>query len=84
MVNGISYLSGCITRYGEHAYCSEKTIGLYSFTKSMHGFMLVAALEKQFLGFKPQLIKNLVPECSDNRWDKVTVEHALDMTTGNF
>jgi hypothetical protein len=84
LVNGISYLSGCITRYGEHPYCSEKTIGLYSFTKSMHGFMLVAALEKQFPGFKTQLIKDLVPECSDSRWDNVTVEHALDMTTGNF
>lgn len=84
LVNGVSYLSGCITRYGEHPYCSEKTIGLYSFTKSIHGFMVVAALEKQFPGFKSQLIKDLVPECSDSRWDNVTVEHALDMTTGNF
>lgn len=84
LVNGTSYIAGCTTRYGNHPYCSEKTIGLYSFTKSIHGFMVVAAIEKQYPGFKSQLIKGLVPECSDSRWDKVTVEHALDMATGNY
>lgn len=84
LVNGTSYIDGCTTRYGDHPYCSEKTIGIYSFTKTMHGFMVVAALEKQYPGFKNTLIKDLVPECSDNRWDGVTVEHALDMTTGNY
>ena len=84
LVNNISYVDGCTTRYGEHPYCSEKTIGIYSFTKSMHAFMIVAALEKQYPGFKSQLIKDLVPECSDSRWNGVTVEHALDMATGNY
>jgi len=84
LVNGISYIDGCTTRYGEHPYCSEKTIGIYSFTKTIHGFMVVAALEKQYPGFKSLLIKDLVPECSDSRWDGVTVEHALDMATGNY
>jgi hypothetical protein len=84
LVNGISYIDGCITRYGDHPYCADKTVGVYSFTKSMHAFMIVAAMEKQYPGFKSQLIKDLVPECSDSRWNGVTVEHALDMATGNY
>lgn len=84
LVNGISYIDGCTTRYGDHPYCADQTIGIYSFTKSMHAFIAVAALEKQYPGFKSQLIQNLVPECSDNRWNGVTVEHALDMATGNY
>lgn len=84
LVNGVSYIDGCTTRYGEHPYCSEKTTGIYSFTKTIHGFMAVAALEKQYPGFKNSLIQDLVPECSDSRWHGVTVENALDMATGNY
>lgn len=85
LVNGISYSDGCITRYGSHPYCSEKTVGIYSFTKSMHAFMVVAALENQYPGFKNELISDLVPECAgESRWNGVTVEHALDMSTGNY
>jgi len=84
LVNGISYIDGCTTRYGEHPFCPEKTVGVYSLTKSMHGFMIVAAMEKLYPGFKEQLIGDLVPECSDSRWNGVTVEHALDMATGNY
>ena len=84
LVNGTSYVEGCTTRYGEHPYCMDKTIGIYSFTKSMHGFMIVAALEKQYPGFKSELIKDWVPECSGSQWNGVTIEHALDMATGNY
>ena len=84
LVDGTNYIDGCTTRYGDHPYCSEKTIGLYSFTKTIHGFLLVAALEKQYPGFKNTPIKSLVPECSDSRWNNVTVEQALDMATGNY
>jgi len=84
LVNGINYVDGCTTRYGTHPYCTEKTIGIYSFTKTIHGFLVVAALEKKYPGFKKQLIKDLVPECSDTRWNNVTIEHALDMATGNY
>lgn len=84
LVNGTSYVDGCTTRYGTHPYCNEKTVGIYSFTKSIHAFMVVAALEKRYPGFKNQLIKDLVPECSDSRWNGVTVENALDMATGNY
>lgn len=84
LVDGTNYIDGCTTRYGEHPYCSEKTIGLYSFTKTIHAFLLVAALEKQYPGFKSTPIKSLVAECSDSRWNNVTVEQALDMATGNY
>lgn len=84
LVNGISYIDGCTTRYGEHPYCPEKTIGIYSFTKTIHGFLVVAALEKQYPSFKNMFIQELVPECADNRWHGVTIEHALDMATGNY
>ncbi|TLU64583.1 beta-lactamase family protein [Thalassotalea litorea] len=85
LVKGTSYTEGCTTRYGTHPYCKDKTIGVYSFTKSMYAFMIVAALEHRYPGFKQELIKDLVPECAnDSRWDGVTVEHALDMATGNY
>lgn len=84
LVNNTSYVAGCDTRYGEHPYCQDKTVGVYSFTKSMHAFAVVAALEQRFPGFKNMTIQDLVPECSDERWQGVTVEHALDMATGNY
>lgn len=85
LVNGTNYIDGCSTRYGSHPYCQDKTIGVYSFTKSMHAFMIVAALELQYPGFKNQLLSDLVPECQGNsHWNGVTVEHALDMATGNY
>ncbi len=85
LVNGISYMDGCTTRYGTHPFCADKTVGIYSFTKSIHAFMVVAALEQRYPGFKNQLISSLVPECAgDSRWNGVTVEHALDMATGNY
>lgn len=84
LVNNTSYSSGCYTRYGEHPYCQDRTVGVYSFTKSVHAFTVVAALEKRFPGFKNWAIKDLVPECHDKRWQGVTVEHALDMATGNY
>lgn len=84
LVNDTSYIAGCNTRYGKHPYCQDRTVGVYSFTKSVHAFMVVAALEQRFPGFKGMAIQSLVPECSDKRWQGVTVEHALDMATGNY
>lgn len=84
LVNNTSYVAGCDTRYGKHPYCQDRTVGVYSFTKSVHAFTVVAALEQRFPGFKKTAIQTLVPECSDKRWQGVTVEHALDMATGNY
>lgn len=83
-VNGVFYTDGCATRYGEHPYCTDKTIALYSFTKSIHAFLMVAAIEALYPGFRHELIQTWIPECADARWDNVTIENALDMATGNY
>jgi len=85
IVNGISYIDGCNTRFGKHPFCSEMTTSLYSITKSIFSSLAVMRAEKLWPGFKNESIASLVPECvSSGNWDDVSIENALDMATGNY
>jgi hypothetical protein len=84
--NGVNYVSGCPTRFGEYAFCNEMRLPSYSIAKS--AFAGVASMRLGQL-YGPDvfnyLIKDFVPEhAMGGRWDATTFKHALDMATGNY
>jgi hypothetical protein len=86
LFNGVNYVSGCHTRFGEYAYCSEIRLPSYSTAKS--AFNNVAAMRLGQIygtGVYGQLVRDYLPEYTvGGDWASVTFDHALDMATGNF
>ncbi len=83
-VDGVNYTSGCKTRQGDYPYCSVMAFPSYSVAKSMAGGIGLMALEKQYPGVKNEKVSALIPECPSSKWGDVTLEHTLDMATGNY
>jgi hypothetical protein len=87
VVNGVNYLGGCQTRFGAYPYCESMRATSYSTAKS--AFVSVA-LMRLAQKYGPEvtglLIKDYVPEysASPGDWDKVTFNHNIDMSTGNY
>lgn len=82
--DGVHYRGGCTTRYGSYPYCEQLLLPSYSTAKSAFGGLALMRLEKKYPGIKSQLIKNLVSQCNLSKWNNVTLEHTLDMATGNY
>jgi len=83
LIDGVHYAGGCNTPFGEYPYCDEMTIPSYSTAKSLVGGLGLMLLEQAYPGAAATPIAGLVPECGDS-WEDVTIEHALDMTTGHY
>jgi hypothetical protein len=87
VVNGVNYLGGCQTRFGVYPYCESMRATSYSTAKS--AFVSVALMRlAQLYGsdVSELLIKDYVPEyaASPGDWERVTFNHTIDMTTGNY
>jgi hypothetical protein len=86
VISGVNYVSGCQTRFGEYAYCSEMRLPSYSTAKS--AFNNVAAMRLGQIygtGVYSQLIRDYLPQyTAGGDWTSVTIDNALDMATGNF
>jgi hypothetical protein len=83
IIDGIHYTGGCATPFGDYPYCDELALPSFSTAKSLVGGLALMRAEKLYPGTASALIKDYVPECSGG-WDGVTIEHALDMTTGHY
>jgi len=83
IIDGVHYTGGCNTPYGEYPYCDEMALPSYSTAKSLVGGLGLMLMEKQYPGTADSSIIEYVPECGPS-WDGVTIEHALDMTTGHY
>jgi beta-lactamase family protein len=83
VIDGIHYVGGCNTPNGVYPYCDEMALPSYSTAKSFVGGLGLMLAEKKYPGTASALITEHVPECGDD-WDGVTIEHALDMTTGHY
>jgi hypothetical protein len=87
VVNGVNYLGGCQTRFGVYPYCESMRATSYSTAKS--AFVSVA-LMRLAQKYGPEvanlLIKDYVPEfsASPGEWERVTFNHTIDMSTGNY
>ena len=87
VINGINYVSGCRTRYGEYAYCESMRLPSYSTAKSAFaGLALMALGQKYGPGVYDLLIKDYIAETppATGSWSMVTIRNALDMSTGNY
>jgi hypothetical protein len=87
VINGINYVSGCQTRYGEYAYCEEMRLPSYSTAKSAFAAVALMHLGQKYgTGVYSLLIKDYVPEAAlaAGDWSAVTFQNTLDMSTGNY
>jgi hypothetical protein len=87
VINGINYVSGCQTRYGEYAFC--ESLRLPSFSTAKSAFAAVALMrlgQKYGRGVADLLIQDYLPETATSAgdWAAVTFQNALDMSTGNY
>lgn len=87
VVNGVNYVGGCQTRFGVYPYCEWMRATSYSTAKS--AFVSVALMRLAQI-YDPEvvdlLIKDYVPEyaASPGDWQRVTFNHVVDMSTGNY
>lgn len=54
----------------------------FSMAKSVIGMLIGCAIEDGFIRDVQQPVTDFVPEMAENGWDKVTLEHVLQMTSG--
>ena len=83
LIDGTHYVSDCATPYGTYPYCDDMAVPSYSTAKSVVAGFSLMLLEAKYPGAADAQIADLVPECGED-WEGVTIEHALDMTTGHF
>jgi CubicO group peptidase (beta-lactamase class C family) len=87
LINGINYVSGCRTRFGQYAYCESLRLPSYSIAKSAFAAVALMHLGQKYnTGVYDLLIKDYVPESASatGDWSAVTFRNALDMSTGNY
>ena len=83
VVDDTHYVSDCRTPYGDYPFCDDMALPSYSTAKSVVAGFGLMALEAIYPGAAATSIASLVPQCGET-WRDVTIEHALDMTTGHF
>ena len=83
VVDGVHYRSACATRYGDYPACEVIDLPSYSTAKSVFGGVALMRLEKLYPGSAATEIAAHVPQCARG-WARVTLEQALDMTTGHY
>lgn len=86
VINGVNYIAGCRTRFGEYAFCGDMRLPSYSIAKSVFaGVALMRLGELYGTSVYNQLIKSFIPECSiGGKWDATTFNNTSDMATGNY
>jgi hypothetical protein len=85
VIDNTNYVGGCETRYGVYPFCEVLNVPSYSTAKSISAGLGLMRMEKIYPGTKKKLISDLIPACaSAGNWSDVTIENAVDMTTGNY
>jgi inosine-uridine nucleoside N-ribohydrolase len=87
LVNGVNYLGGCQARFGVYPYCESMRATSYSTAKSAFVSLAVMRLAQKYdpeIG--DSLIKDYISEyaSSSGDWERVTFDHTIDMSTGNY
>lgn len=85
VIDGVRYSGGCPTRFGPYPYCDRMVLPSYSLAKTIFAASAFMQLEQHFPGAGGLLVTDYVPACRlDGRWEGVTLNHLLDMSSGNF
>ena len=88
IVDGQIYLDDCHTRSGTYPFCDTVFLPTYSITKTLHLGVGLAAIAQEFEADPyDELLSEMLPEAfalAEGDWSAVTIEHALDMTTGHY
>ena len=86
VINGINYVSGCPTRFGEYAFCADMRLPSYSIAKSVFAGVALMRLGQLYgRGVYSELVKSFVPQyVLGGKWDATTFGNTSDMATGNF
>ncbi|WP_141713160.1 beta-lactamase family protein [Streptomyces sparsogenes] len=84
--DGVNYVGGCQTRRGQYPFCGQMLLPSYSTAKSAFASTAMLRLAQRYgTGVADQRLTDLVPETAGKRaWSGVTINHALDMSTGNY
>lgn len=83
--DGVNYVGDCPTRQGAYPFCSQLLLPSYSTAKSAFGGLALMHLAQKYgPDVSEELLEDHIPEASAPSWDDVTIDHALDMTTGNY
>lgn len=84
-VDGMHYVGGCTTRYGTYPYCESLVVPSYSAAKTAFAGVALMRLEKKLPGTRNEYVASWVSNCASNgNWSDVTLNHVLDMATGNY
>jgi hypothetical protein len=83
LIDDTHFVGECATPYGPYPYCDDMLLPSYSTAKSIVAGFSLMLLEAKYPGAAKTQIADLVPECGED-WEGVTIEHAIDMTTGHF
>jgi CubicO group peptidase (beta-lactamase class C family) len=87
---GTHYAAACTTRYGDYPFCEVMGLPSYSTAKTAVANMAFALLVEQNSLARNAMVANNVDECQDgingtsSIWSDVSIENALDMSTGNY
>lgn len=86
IMDDIHYRSDCPTRYGPYPFCEVLDLPSYSLSKSVFAGLAYLLLTQRWPEFSEMAVARLIPECNldDNRWQKVTTSHLVDMKTGLY
>jgi len=87
VINGVNYVSGCETRYGQYAYCESMRLPSYSTAKSAFTSIVLMRLGQKYgSDVYNLLIKDYIPEYANSpcKWTDVTFKNTIDMATGNY
>ncbi len=82
VANGVHYVGECSTRAGPYPFCENLLSPSYSLAKSLVAGLGLMRMELLQPGIMRDLVSAHVPRCA--RWSGVTLEHALDMSTGRY
>ena len=85
VINGINYVSGCATRYGQYPFCENMRLPSYSTAKSAFASVALMRLGQKYgKGVYDFNIRDYVPIYSPRWFQSVTFKNTLDMATGYY
>ncbi|QKS00460.1 beta-lactamase family protein [Sphingomonas sp. CL5.1] len=85
VIGGVHYRSACVTRHGDYPACDVIDLPSYSTAKSVFGAVALMRMGNLWPGTAAETVAAHVPACAAAKgWADVTLENALDMTTGHY